>query len=352
MIDLLDSNLISSSVLGEANGVASSAARGGRWRQTRPSEAGAASDPRRRADALKAVPDASTSAERRSDRSHAAARAGASPRAHSLASSRAQRQRLRLALAMIECVGEDGYRSTRVADVIAQAGVSRKTFYEQFDNKQDCLLATYDLIAEPRAMRRVEEAYRDASGWPGRVETAIRALFDAATANPGALQLSLIEIAAVGPAGIERRARTREHYEAFIRDALELAPGKGAVADVTLKAIVGGLNRVLYARVAARTRRSCARSVPTMTDWATSYYPTPARMRGRARAALAEQRATIRVQGGRAPGTLAPHPLMRRSARPRARGPEHLAQLRGAEPARADPRRGDEPDRAQRAMRR
>ena len=43
---------------------------------------------------------------------------------------------------MIDAVGEDGYRETRVADVIARAGVSRKTFYELFDNKQDCLLVT------------------------------------------------------------------------------------------------------------------------------------------------------------------------------------------------------------------
>ncbi|MHB8235815.1 MAG: TetR family transcriptional regulator, partial [Solirubrobacteraceae bacterium] len=42
-------------------------------------------------------------------------------------------QRLRLALAMIDAVGQDGYRETRVADVIARAGVSRKTFYELFD---------------------------------------------------------------------------------------------------------------------------------------------------------------------------------------------------------------------------
>jgi AcrR family transcriptional regulator len=159
-----------------------------------------------------------------------------------------ERQRLRLAAAMIDCVAEDGYRATRVADVIARAGVSRKTFYEHFENKEDCLLATYDLIAA-EAMRRLEIAYREAEGWPGRVEAAIRALFDAAIENPGALRLSLIEIAAVGPAGIERRERSIERYEGFIREALTLAPGEGVVTDVMLKAVVGGLNRVLYRRV-------------------------------------------------------------------------------------------------------
>src|ERR1700740_2583712 len=66
------------------------------------------------------------------------------PRKPSGSLARAQareRQRLRLATAMIDCVADGGYRATRVADVIASAGVSRKTFYEHFDNKEDCLLA-------------------------------------------------------------------------------------------------------------------------------------------------------------------------------------------------------------------
>jgi AcrR family transcriptional regulator len=220
-----------------------------------------------------------------------------------------RRQRLRLALAMIECVAEDGYRSTRVADVIARAGVSRKTFYEHFGNKQDCLLATFDLIAD-EAMRRVEVAYREADGWPDRVESAIGALFEAAIDNPGALRLSLVEITAVGPAGIERRERSSDRFESVIRDGLELAPGKGAVSDLTLKAVVGGLNRVLYGRVARADDEELRALVPDLAEWATAYYPTPATLLDEPTPLSNAHRAAIRVQGGRAPGTLAPHSLL------------------------------------------
>lgn len=254
---------------------------------------------------LKAVPDesqpsdsGSSSAARRRRRSGTEARERARARA-----------RGRLSLAMIDCVAESGYRSTRVADVIARAGVSRKTFYEHFDNKQDCLLSTYDLIAA-EAMRRVETAYRGASGWPGRVETAIRALFDAAIANPGAMRLSLIEIAAVGPVGIERRERSSALYESFIRQALELAPGRGAVSDIAVKAVVGGLNRVLYRRVARADAEELHALVPALADWATSYYPTPESILPEPLALSQARRSAINVQGGRAPGTLAPHPLL------------------------------------------
>src|SRR5215211_3537803 len=57
-------------------------------------------------------------------------------------------QRGRMLAAMATAVGEKGYAEVAVADVIARAGVSRKTFYEQFDNKLGCFLAAYDAGVE------------------------------------------------------------------------------------------------------------------------------------------------------------------------------------------------------------
>ncbi len=56
-------------------------------------------------------------------------------------------QRGRIILAMIEAVAQRGYPETRVADVVEGAGVARKTFYDFFDDKQDCFLAAYDQIS-------------------------------------------------------------------------------------------------------------------------------------------------------------------------------------------------------------
>jgi AcrR family transcriptional regulator len=233
-------------------------------------------------------------------------------------------QRLRLALAMVDAVGEDGYRATRVADVIARAGVSRKTFYELFDNKQACLLATFDLIAA-EAVRRVELAYREAKGWPGRVEAAIGAWLSAALENPGALRLSVLEIPAAGPAGIERRERSILRFEQFLRDALELAPGEGDVSDVALKAIVGGLNRVLYRRVLRGEAAELVELVPDLASWAASYYPAPASMLAEPSARSRARRAATVLSGGRAPGTLAPHPPLG-GRRGLARGDQNVSR--------------------------
>jgi AcrR family transcriptional regulator len=221
-------------------------------------------------------------------------------------------QRIGLALAMVDAVAEKGFMATTVADVSTRAGVSRKTFYEHFSNKQECFLATYDQVSA-RAIRRMEHAYEEADGWPGRVEAAIRALFEAAIENPGAVRLALLEINALGPAGIERRERWILHYERLIRDASELAPGKGALSDTVLKAVIGGLNSVLYRRVLRGERAELLALIADLVTWFTAYFPTPASVlaqQGGARPADASARRLM--DGGRAPGTLAPHPRLRR----------------------------------------
>ena len=118
---------------------------------------------------------------------------------------------------------------------------------------------------------------------------------------------------------------------------------------MALKAVVGGLNRVLYRRVLRGEAAELIALVPDLTHWAASYYPAPA---CDARGAVGEARARgarkRRCEGGRAPGTLAPHPLLGGRRGLRARRSERLAQLRRAEPARTHPRRGDEPDRQRR----
>jgi AcrR family transcriptional regulator len=217
-------------------------------------------------------------------------------------------QRLRMMLAMIEAVGQNGYRATTVADVIARARVSRKTFYQHFANKQDCMLSSADLVSA-EGMRRVERAYREAEGQSERVQAGLLALFAAAIENPAALRLNMIEIAAVGPAGIERRERSALYYEGFMRDALELVPGAETVSGVTVKALVGGLSRVLYSHVVSGRHAETPALVADLVNWTTSYYPTPRAIFRQAQGQPpSKPRARSPRDGGRAPGTLAPHP--------------------------------------------
>lgn len=232
----------------------------------------------------------------------------------------AANQRMRVGMAMLEAIGEKGYVATTVSDVVGRAGVSRKAFYQHFANKEECFLATYDAIAR-EGRRRVARAFRDAEGQPDRMETGIRSVFEAAMENPDAMRLAITEITAVGPAGIERRERAIVEYAQLIREGLLTSPGMSAdtatvLPDTTLRAMVGGLNRVLVACLYGSRRTKPLELVPELARWISTYHPVPEAFAANLKATRSRRkRAHARQPGGRAPGTLSPHQDRRRVPR-------------------------------------
>ncbi len=211
-------------------------------------------------------------------------------------------QRERLVAAMIDATGESGYLGTTVANVIARAGVSRKAFYEHFPNKQECFLSAYDVVAA-EGVERVSSAYMASEDLPDSARAAIRALFEWAIENPRFLRLFLVEIRAVGPRGTERRERLIAAFEDLLRARLGIEPGPGIVPNPVLRAIIGGLNRVLYMHAQMTRDERLLDSVEEMAQWMTSYLP-PHRMDRR------EVHTHPHLVGGRAPGTLSPAALV------------------------------------------
>ncbi len=232
----------------------------------------------------------------------------------------AANQRMRVGMAMLEAIGEKGYVATTVSDVVGRAGVSRKAFYQHFANKEECFLATYDAIAK-EGRYRVARAFREAEGRPDRLETGIRSVFEAAMENPDAMRLAITEIIAVGPAGIERRERAINEYSQLIREGVLTSPGVSADAaaalpDTTLRAIVGGLNRVLVACLYGNRRTKPLELVPDLARWISTYHPVPRAFGANLKATRSRRRRThTRQLGGRAPGTLSPAQDRRRAPR-------------------------------------
>ena len=105
--------------------------------------------------------------------------------------------------------------ATTISDLVASAGVSRRSFYEHFENKEECLLATYDALIE-RLTARIAEAYNPEDEWIDQIEAIVRALFEASSDRPDAARLVCVEMGAAGPVGIERWARDAERLTAFI----------------------------------------------------------------------------------------------------------------------------------------
>src|SRR5689334_4382607 len=93
-------------------------------------------------------------------------------------------QRGRMLDAMAQAVAEKGYPATTVADVIARAGVSRKTFYEQFRDKEDCFLAAYDTGVD-LLLGTLREAGADAPDLLTRARARTRAYLETLAEEPG-----------------------------------------------------------------------------------------------------------------------------------------------------------------------
>ena len=140
-----------------------------------------------------------------------------------------------------------------VADVIERAGVSRKTFYEQFSNKDDCFLAAYDATVD-ELLATIDEALEAfAPDWLAAQGAAVLAYLEALAASPEFARAFLIEVLGAGPEALSRRAAVQDRFAAQLRDVHRRAradiPEIPEVPPHTFRAAVGAVNELVTAHV-------------------------------------------------------------------------------------------------------
>src|SRR5215207_2395287 len=91
--------------------------------------------------------------------------------------------RHRLLEGMAHAVAEKGYAETTIADIVREASVSRRTFYEHFTGKAECLIALYE-TASHNALKVLRDAIDPSHGWEEQVERAIGAYLQCMASNP------------------------------------------------------------------------------------------------------------------------------------------------------------------------
>src|SRR3954447_1412450 len=149
-------------------------------------------------------------------------RGGAAPRPlprgpHNLARDDVRAsQRQRMLDAMAETVADKGYAGTTVGDVVAGAGVSRKTFYEHFRDKEECFLAAFDSGVET-LLGAIAAAQPEEPTRMSLVRARVRAYLVTLAARPAFARTFLIEVFAAGPLALERRQRVHARFEQSLR---------------------------------------------------------------------------------------------------------------------------------------
>ncbi len=109
----------------------------------------------------------------------------------------------RLLAAMAECLRERGYRGTTVADVVAEARTSRRTFYAHFADRDACFLALFDALND-RLLAIIAAAAGGSRPWGERLDAGLAAYLGAMAAEPEITRSCSLELPALGEEGTAR----------------------------------------------------------------------------------------------------------------------------------------------------
>jgi AcrR family transcriptional regulator/DNA-binding MarR family transcriptional regulator len=166
-------------------------------------------------------------------------------------------QRARILSAMAVVVSEQGLAGATVANVVARAGVSRRTFYELFGDREECFVAAFDHALALAAGVVVVE-YERPVAWRDRVRGGLAAFLEFLDDEPELGALCVVHSLGAGPVALERRGRIVYGLIAAVEEGGEgQGTRRGAqVAPLTAEGVVGAVLAVIHARLVAPTGRA------------------------------------------------------------------------------------------------
>jgi AcrR family transcriptional regulator len=181
--------------------------------------------------------------------------------------------------AMADLVADQGYGETTVADVIARAGVSRRTFYEHFADKRDCFFCAWDTSVRV-LVDDILRAAGSARDWRERLDVGLEVYLHSLVREPGIARSLTVDALAAGPGAVERRRQVHDRFvgllQAVLAEAHGVPPETLEAAEPALVALVGGLNE-LAAREVEQGRTSSLQGLkPVMLGLCLALFEAPA----------------------------------------------------------------------------
>lgn len=159
-------------------------------------------------------------------------------------------QRARMIAAMIDVVSERTRANATVAHVVGRSGVSRRTFYEVFEDFEDCFLAALD-SSVARASEYVLADYDPSARWRARIRAALVGLLEFLEDEPAMGRLCVVETLGAGRKVHERRMRVIDMVTVTVDEGRKEAKAARALPPLTAEGVVGGVLSVLHARLVA-----------------------------------------------------------------------------------------------------
>jgi AcrR family transcriptional regulator len=176
----------------------------------------------------------------------------------------AENQRQRIAAAVIEVMVTHGYNDANVMQIITAAGISRRTFYDYYDDKQEAFFDVYRQVVN-FVVEAMEEAGRSrAGGWPAQVRSRLTTLLDVFAANPDLVRFCLVVPPAAGGEVAAAYRRFLEQILAVLREGWpKRAKQPPPAAEYGL---VGGLAALIVERVEEGEEDGIKKLLPEVTE--------------------------------------------------------------------------------------
>ena len=156
-------------------------------------------------------------------------------------------QRGRVLDAVADVVSVSGYANLSVEGIISTAGISRRTFYDLFSDKEDAFLQAYD-----RASTAIEAAvahtFEQAEGPVQQAIVCMSVLARALSAEPTLTEMYIVEVLGAGPDALARRDQVMRAMAALIERAVADLPRERLPPPTTPETIIGGIFEVIHSR--------------------------------------------------------------------------------------------------------
>lgn len=182
-----------------------------------------------------------------------------------------QHQRDRLIAGVATAIAAHSYRNLTVGHVIEAAGVSRATFYKNFENGEEAVLAAHEAIFE-RFLGLVFRACNAASEWPFKVRAVVEAALEYAAAEPAQVGLLTLDPLSADVEMTQRVLASNEHLAALLSRGRSLSEEAAALPELTEKSVIGALTAIVSSRIAAGEPKRLPELAPQLVELALTPY--------------------------------------------------------------------------------
>jgi AcrR family transcriptional regulator len=162
-------------------------------------------------------------------------------------------QRSRLITGAIGAIERHGYAQTTVAHITARASVSRRTFYELFSSREECLIAMFANLVELIAVD-VRAAELEHLPWRQRVRGGLSAILAFFDREPALARVCVVQALRGGPQVLELRERVLAGLAAVVDEGRAEGPRGKEHTPMTAEGLVGAAFAIVYARLLREER--------------------------------------------------------------------------------------------------